>query len=99
MSRAHWKTWYRDENGNIRYIEDEKKTVSFDWVERKLGISRKTLTRHRVPYTDIDPENMRGVLRVYPHAQTLTRTDWVFYFITTIGGWQSTTVRTNANLT
>jgi len=101
MGRGWWKTYYTDENGEEHLIEDEKKTVSFRWVERNLGISRKTLFRHRVPYTEIDPENMRGVLRVYPHATTFTRTDWVFHFITTIGGRQSTMTRnlTNTNLT
>ncbi len=90
MSRAHWRTYYRDESGIVRNIEDERRTVSLKWVEQNLGISRKTLNRYRQPYTEVNPENMRGVLRVYPHARTFTRTDWVFHFITTIGGWQST---------
>lgn len=85
MSRAHWKTSYLDESGNVRHIEDEKRTVSFYWVESRLGISRKTLNRHRIPFNKVDPNKMDGILRVYPKAPTLTRTDWVFHFIVTSG--------------
>ncbi len=90
MSRAHWKTSYLDDKGVQRQIDNEKKTVSFYWVEKNLGISRKTLNLHRKPYNEVEPENMRGVLRVYPHAPTFTRTDWVFHFIVTSGFKQLT---------
>ena len=71
MSAFGWKDWFIDEDGNEKSIADIKRTVNFAWVQRTLGISRKTLQRAR----------RDGRLPVYPGRPSFTRTDWIHHFI------------------
>lgn len=88
MAKTVWRTFFWDEvrddrgrpvldkKGNPMHsrvkLIDDRRPVCFTWVQRNLGISRQTLYRAR----------LAGTLRVFPNNPSMTRTDWLYLFIT-----------------
>jgi hypothetical protein len=72
-SSTHWRTSYVDpQTLEVVHLCDRKDVVSFTWAQRYCGISRKTLMRARD----------RGEIQVFFRRAYLTRTDWLYLWIT-----------------
>ncbi len=73
MSSTSFRSTVFDEITHKEYhIADRQDAHSFLWYQRNCGISRKTLTRARDA----------GELQVFKHQPHMTRTDWVWQFMT-----------------